>query len=35
MGDSGRRDVVFDETLGLAVESLREGWTMEKLWSTM
>jgi hypothetical protein len=29
------RDVVFDDYLGLAVEQLRDGWTVEKLWSTM
>ena len=29
------RDVVFDPMLGLAVESLREGLTTEKLWSVV
>ncbi len=29
------RDVVFDESLGLAVESVREGWTVEKLWAAV
>ena len=29
------RDVVYDETLGLAIESVRDGWTIEKLWATL